>query len=242
MEIVEYYKADKFESTNWYYRSRKDLFIQLLRKNLEHKNAKILDVGCGTGTISQELKQFGTVVSFDFSETALAICKKKEIMTIRATSEVLPFKDNSLDVVALFGVIEHAKEDDKALAEAKRVCKPNGLIIFECPAFQFLWSKHDVASHHYRRYTTKSLRNKLENLNLKIKKLSYIYTLIFPAVLLLRLFRKRATGKNASDPFEKFPKIVNELMLEIHKFERALLQFADMPFGVSIVGLVQKWT
>ena len=71
--------------------------------------------------------------------------------------EQLPWPSATFDLITCLDVIEHIADDRVALAELRRVCKPGGFMLLTVPAYQALWSLHDDANHHYRRYSRRSL-------------------------------------------------------------------------------------
>ena len=90
---------------------------------------KVLDIGCGSGRITRKLLDKGAdLVAADISEEMLKRLKKKfrNLTTIKADIEDLPFEDNSFDVVVATFVIVHLKDLQKAFDEVYRVLKPGG--------------------------------------------------------------------------------------------------------------------
>lgn len=246
MEENEYLKAYKTESFNWYFISRKNFFFNILDKYIIKKKNKILDIGSGTGIILKDLYKYGDVIGIDTSKKSIELCKSRNLNCRYGNAESLPFKDESFDIVTAFGVIEHVDDDQKVLNEITRVLKKNGYFMMECPAYKFLWSEHDVALHHKRRYTIKELKKKISKSGLEIEKISYIYFFIFFPVIILRVFRKifRRMGNNGrsieSDPFDKIPKLLNKFLMMLGKLEAQILKKNKLPFGVSIICLAKK--
>ena len=69
----------------------------------------------------------------------------------------LPLPDDRFDFAVCLDVIEHIDDDLRALRELHRVVRPGGTLLVTVPAYQWLWSEHDVINHHKRRYTRKTL-------------------------------------------------------------------------------------
>lgn len=96
------------------------------------KNSKILDIGCGDGEYTSLFcKNNNKVVGIDVRNYVNPVFKKFEF--IQANAEKLPFSDNSFNLVISFDVIEHIKDDEKAIKEIYRVLKPGGRIFLETP-------------------------------------------------------------------------------------------------------------
>jgi len=103
---------------------------------LPQKNGKLLDVGCGTGAIGDELRKRGfEVTGLDFSEVAISKCrdKKMEARVCDVDKEGLPFPDESFDVVWGGDIIEHLFDPIFVLKEAFRVLKKDGALIISVP-------------------------------------------------------------------------------------------------------------
>lgn len=97
--------------------------------------AKILDVGCGGGYLTNFLATKGHFVSgIDLSTQSLEIAKKedqtKSVEYKRASAYALPYKDNVFDVVSAMDLLEHVEKPAQVVAEASRVLKKGGLFFF----------------------------------------------------------------------------------------------------------------
>lgn len=112
----------------------------IIRMTKHIKKIKVLEVGCGTGILSNELlkaKKGIELVGIDLSGEAIKIAKKKNSDFTKAKFIVgntlsMSFKDNSFDLVIGNSILHHIPLD-KALTEIHRVLKPNGLIWFSEP-------------------------------------------------------------------------------------------------------------
>ncbi len=119
-----------------------------LRRNVLAKKAllyitqsKVLDLGCGTGLITQVLP--GDVIGLDISpwkiERARQHCPKVTFLIgdIEDTSALLA--DNSFDAVVCTDILEHIEAPNKAVEGALRVLKPKGIFIGTVPSRHFIW-------------------------------------------------------------------------------------------------------
>ncbi|HYE63547.1 MAG TPA: class I SAM-dependent methyltransferase [Phycisphaerales bacterium] len=97
---------------------------------------KVLDLGCGTGRHSLRLAARGAkVTACDFSEGMLAKAKGKpgaeEVeWVVHDLSTGLPFEDGAFDVVLSALVLDHVRDVDRFFAEATRVCRRGGRMVF----------------------------------------------------------------------------------------------------------------
>ena len=110
------------------------------------------------------------------------------------------------------------------------------------PAFGFLWSEHDEALHHRRRYTVAELESKLAAAGFQVVRISYFLASLFLPILCARVIQnltKRRIEPQATHVI--LPKWLNSLIVRLLDVEKRLLQWTwRMPFGVSIVALAQK--
>ena len=100
------------------------------------KGGKLLDVGCGEGTISLELQKRGfEVYGLDFSSVAVRKAKEKGINAIECNvdKDGLPFEDNYFDIVWAGDVIEHVFDPIFLLSEIGRLVKSKGKIFISVP-------------------------------------------------------------------------------------------------------------
>jgi len=220
------------------------LYLDSLRRtlNLETPSRHILDIGCGTGIITKSLEKIGKVVGVDKEKTAIEFCKKRRIVNlIIAHSNRLPFKESSFDIICAFNIIEHLKDDVSFIEEMHRVCKKGGRIFFATSAFKFLWSEHDCANEHQKRYTVDGLK-KILGTKFEIEKITYTNFFLFPIVFLITLFKKldHRCRKIVSRSFYPVPRVINQLLIGLLYLESGLIKYLIFPWGVSILCVARK--
>ena len=127
----------------------------------------ILDIGCGTGGFLEGLEGRGRETGLDFSPLALDFCRRRGFRRLgRADVRQLPVRSGAVDLVTAIDLVEHIRDDRGLLGEFERVLKPGGHAVISVPAHPTLWSPHDVALHHFRRYTADGLRDAVEGAGL----------------------------------------------------------------------------
>ncbi|MCJ7789154.1 MAG: class I SAM-dependent methyltransferase [Candidatus Atribacteria bacterium] len=240
MEIEEYNKMYKFEEHYWWWVGKRAIIKHLL-DILKLDSINILDVGCGTGINLDFLQKYGNVFGVDFSKEAKKFCKMRGYKIIQANAEKLPLKENTFDLITALDLLEHL-DDNMAISEFYRVLKPDGYLILTVPAFTFLWSKHDEALHHKRRYDKNQLKNVLKSNGFIIKKLSYWNFFLFFPIAIIRLIKKNMKNKTITSDVKEIPRIINDFLIFMLKIESYLISHINLPIGISLVcvGKVNK--
>lgn len=242
----QYYRLER---EHWWFRARIEILAATILKNIDtSKKIKILNVGVATGATSEMLQQFGEVTSIEYdADCCNFINQQTNLQVAQGSITELNFKDASFDLVCAFDVIEHVEDDATAAKELERVCAPNGFIFVTTPAYQFLWSEHDVVNHHFRRYTLSNFRNLFSQNQLINLKTTYFNSFLFPPIALVRIilwpFQKNKSANNnqqETDATRFSPGILNNILYNIFRFEKQLLSFLSFPFGVSILLFMKK--
>ena len=247
MKHEEYERMYRFEDTYWWFVARRHLITSLIRRHYERDgNLDILDIGCGTGAMLDELAPFGHVVGADVAPEALSFCRERSshYPLTRADVRRMPFETASFDVVTAMDIIEHIDDDKAAVGEIFRVLRPGGRLFVTVPAFPSLWSEHDEALYHYRRYTAPHLKDLFQRVGFSVPKLSYTVTSLFPPIWLYRqitkmLPQKRTEGEKKAN-LVNFAGPVNAALLALSEGESRLVQRVNLPFGVTVVAVAQK--
>ena len=241
----EYYNLER---EGWWFKARLSILESYCKKIINHPEMRILNVGAATGATSEMLSKFGEVTSLEYDEFCCKFLKEKTgIEAINASLTDLPFEDDSYDIICAFDVIEHIEDDIKAIEEIHRVLKPNGKYLLTVPAFQSLWSNHDLINHHYRRYRKNQFNKLIVNNKLKINYSTYFNFWLFIPISIVRFIlnnipRKKNSDSTGSDnEIMQSSKIVNGILYRIFYSEKFLLKLnIKFPFGVSILTIGSK--
>ncbi len=194
MRPSELAKMFELEDTYWWFVARRELVFLLLRHRFRppvDRRPVLLDIGCGTGATLGGLAAFGDVTGVDFSLDALRFCRQRGQRTlVRARGEVLPFAEGAADVITALDLLEHIPDDAAAAKEFARVLRPGGLLIITVPACPMLWSEHDEALDHLRRYRGPELRRLLEQAGLTLERFSPCITFLLLPIAVLRILQR----------------------------------------------------
>jgi SAM-dependent methyltransferase len=98
---------------------------------LGHGRGRCLDVGCGTGLISEALQRLGwSTVGVDASEDMLRLARERAVEVLQASAESLPFENSSFD--AAVSVWTHTDVDDFSalVREVVRVIRPGAPFVY----------------------------------------------------------------------------------------------------------------
>ena len=108
----------------------------LAQTDLLKPRDRILEIGCGIGTVVHELSKKGhDIIGIDISSEAIEYGKKKygDIHLEVQAAEILPYENESFEVVLSFDLFEHIAEIDKHISEVNRVLRPGGCYLFQTP-------------------------------------------------------------------------------------------------------------
>lgn len=192
METAEVKKLTTLEESHWWYKERRALLDREVRR-LDHPGMA-LDIGAAGGGNTRVLLARGwRAIAADYSAEAVEVAKSRGLRAFRADARALPVRSSSCELVTAFDVLEHVEEDGLVAAEIARVLKPGGTTLIAVPCDMSLWSAHDDAVGHVRRYSAVTLRELIEGAGLSIDSVWSWNVLLRPAVALRR---RRSTGSD----------------------------------------------
>jgi SAM-dependent methyltransferase len=241
MHAPEYEKMYRVEDRDWWFVSRRELVLSHLKRHVSVKNPIILDIGCGTGATAKLLNGHGQVVGVDFSQLALQACEKRGIENlVKGSATSIPLADGSVDLIVATDILEHLDRDDAALIEFQRVLKKGGMAIISVPAYEFLWSDHDEALMHRRRYTASMLGNRIRAAGLGLRYHGYALSLLFPLALMRLFKKKRAENEVPEAQHVDLPAWANQMLIRFQRFENFIFRRRSLPWGLSVISVVEK--
>jgi len=226
------------DERHWWYRGRRRIVRAVLDEvELPHRSS-ILDAGCGSGRTLDELRAYGVTSGLDASPAAVAVARARGHDVRLGAIETAPYAAASFDLVTCLDVIEHTPDDRRTLRELRRLCRPGGKLLVTVPAYQSLWSPHDVANQHYRRYTAQRLRAAAREAGWELVRDSYFNSvLLAPAAAVRIAQRARRDGTHRSDLRLTPSWLDAALELPLRLEAGALRAGVRLPAGLSLLAV-----
>ncbi len=246
MDEAELDKQFALEENYWWFVGRRGIIKSALARNLANcGQGWVLDLASATGGNLQMLGECGQVIALDLSPHALSRCRQRGARRlVCGSATALPLRERSVDLVASLDLLEHVEDDARAVGEMFRVLKPGGLVLVTAPAYQWLWSDHDVALAHQRRYVLGEVVALLRKAGLEVLQQTYCIFFMFVPIaafrLLQRLLRCFARRSPPATAYIQVPPWVSRVFVWLLALEGRLLRRTSLPFGVSCLCVGRK--
>jgi SAM-dependent methyltransferase len=171
-------------------------------------------------------------LALEYGEQGIALARERGLAVLRGDARSLPIADQSLDLVVAFDVLEHIDDDSTALAEMVRVLKPEGYLVVAVPAGMDLWSAHDDAVGHVRRYSAEGLAELAAGAGLEVRRLRS-WNVLLRRVAAAR--RRRLSGSHLGE----MSAAVNGILKAVIVLERRLTYLQGRP-GMSLIMVAHR--
>lgn len=241
MDRAVYERMEEIDGEHWWFVARRKIVGRLLQRQADggRRALRILEVGCGTGSNIPMLRQFGSVDALEPDDQARSVAAARTGATIQGgyLPAGVELEDGAYDLIVLLDVLEHIPDDVGALEALRPKLAPGGKLVVTVPASPWLWSAHDVAHHHQRRYTGRKLKEALQRAGFSQRHSTHFNTLLFPLIVAARAVGKLTGRDGGDDAMPSRP--VNGLLKGIFGAERFWVGRLSVPFGVSLAAVAE---
>jgi len=236
----------KVESKNFWFKARNQLIIwALITYKSDSRN--FLEVGCGTGfvlsAIAKSLPKIELTGSEIFSTgLTYAATRVPSARLMQMDARYIPFVEE-FDSIGAFDVLEHIKDDAKVLSQLERALKIGGVLLLTVPQHRWLWSASDEYACRVRRYSSAEIEQKVLAAGFEIVRSSSFVTSLLPAMILSRIFQKRALKEFNPMAELKINPFLNIIFYLLMKLEIWGISIGiSYPFGGSRLIVARKVT
>ncbi len=243
MDSSEYTNLARVEGAHWYYAGKREIVRRwLLRVRPPQAADTLLDCGAGTGRFAKEMEAHCRVLVLDDHEEALRLLRAqfRAEQVLSLAGDRVPLPDGSLHYVTALDVLEHVPDDGAVVRGFHRLLQPGGLAVVTVPAGMALWSDWDVSLHHYRRYSRPQLRALFPSSEWDIVYANYTNVAVYPAVWLLRRWRRWFPAKQGAERAED--RVPSAWLNRVLRWSFVAPSFWPMPFpfGVSLLLVARR--
>lgn len=242
MEPEVYQQLDQLENHHWWFCGRRQYLRSFIERTLftnKVDQLEFCEIGAGTGGNLAMLCEFAKLDVVELNDSARKKIEDKKIPGVdKVLSGWLPENiplSEKYDAVFALDVIEHIEDDAIALQSIKNLLKKDGWLITTVPAYQWLWSAHDEANHHKRRYTKKNYSKVLRQAGYSIEYSSYFNSVLFPLAIVDRLASRFKSSDTKSAEIKLPNPVINKVFNSIFNLESYLAGRVSLPFGLSII-------
>lgn len=196
----------QIEQDSFWFNHRNDVIASAVQRFSPH--ATFFDIGGGNGFVAMRLQAEGlATVLVEPGPQGARNAKSRNIQhVICSTLEAAGFLPNSIEAAGMFDVVEHIEDDIAFLSNTHHYLKEGGHLYITVPAYRALWSNEDDDAGHFRRYTIRQMRKKLEQTGFEIVYTSYIFSILPLPILLFRSIPSRLGFNKKSQDLDKHQK------------------------------------
>jgi SAM-dependent methyltransferase len=235
----------ELDDRHWWYRGRRRVIRAELDRLPLAPGARVLDAGCGSGRTLEELDRYGEVFGIELDPGAAEMARARGRGEVRVGRlEELPWEEAYFDLITCLDVIEHTPDDRVTLRELRRVCKRGGFLLVTVPAYQSLWSTHDVANHHFRRYSRAMLRTAAGDAGWRVRRMTSFNGLLLGPAAAVRLAERRRLRQPDGDykpDLTLGPEWLNSVLEQPLRLEaRWLAGGRTLPAGLSLLAVLEN--
>ncbi|HKJ02948.1 MAG TPA: methyltransferase domain-containing protein [Longimicrobiales bacterium] len=246
MQLEQFEAHARLEERHWWFTARRAILLRILQA-IARPGSPVADVGCGTGGNAAALARAGyEVLGLDPSPEAIALAVERfPKVGFRCTDRPADARAHLArqGTLLMTDVLEHVEGDRELLHDAVEATPRGGHLLLTVPADPSLWSGHDVAFGHKRRYVAASFRALWAEEPVAERLCSHYNARLWPLIAAVRRVGTRGGGGGDLDvpvgPLNAVFRAVfqSEAGALVSALDRGAAPFAR---GVSLVALLRK--
>ncbi|MEA2883938.1 MAG: hypothetical protein QOH32_3194 [Bradyrhizobium sp.] len=237
LDAASHDQLDALQDWSFWFRARNRLIEDLCRRYFSGAR-RILELGCGTGYVTQELRKAlpdATISASEIYARGLNHARRRlggGVELLQMDAREIPYREE-FDLICAFDVLEHIDEDTRVLKRIVEALTPGGGVMLSVPQHRFLWSQADVYSHHKRRYLSSELTTKCVTAGLTVVRDTSFVCSLLPLMFIQRFTERK--GSNFDPRSEHtLPRLLDRAFEIALNLERRLIQTGiSLPFGGS---------
>ncbi|RCS54296.1 class I SAM-dependent methyltransferase [Bremerella cremea] len=204
MDAAQFETHAAHEQKHWWFVARRQILSQVLLE-LAPPGSPLLDVGCGTGANAAWFAEQFPTTGIDVSRYAIELARQRfpQVRFACGTIEdIEPETCQQIRLVTLLDVLEHVPDDLQVFSQLLSRITLGTHVVVTVPAGKDLWSPHDQALGHYRRYSAERLSLVWKGLPVECRLLTHFNARLYGPIRLVRsLTRKRqqSAGHQGTD-------------------------------------------
>jgi len=241
------------EDAHWWFAARRHILREVVHDLIPpSKDALVIDIGCGTGGNTGALADEYRCVGIDALPEAIEFASKlrpaARFICGQVPRDLGPLAREA-KLFLMMDVIEHVPDDFAWFSSIAAEASPGALFLLTVPADPDLWSKHDEAGLHYRRYELERFQRVWEGLPFTTLMLTHYNTRLYRLVKFVRAMNMMLgrTSGDAGTDMRVPSKPVNDTLYSLFASEskvlrRALAEKRPSAFkhGVSMMAVLRR--
>ncbi len=258
MDHNAFIEHSRYERIHWWFVARHRIIDEVSSCLLggQNRQPSVIEIGCGTGALVDQLSSKWDVRGADISSHAIDIARshfpERRYQVYRQIEE-LSEPIARADLVLLLDVLEHVEDDFELFSRIANLMTPGSLLLITVPADEHLWSTHDEALFHYRRYAPERLSKLWQGLPLTPRLFSGLNWRLAPLIRTIRkgkqyLPRLDGGSTKVYSDLRPLPTLLNRSLTGIFSSEsRQLKGLVDQPInriphrlGISLIVALQR--
>lgn len=242
-DITENVKNDPLVwNENWWSQHRYKVVTKFLP--IKGSKQKLLDFGCGNCLFLHYLQKQGYSLSLSGYDPYISPLEdfRGNKIEARLFNKLRDIPTDGFDLITSLDCIEHIDNDKDALMQMHRLLKPQGILAVTVPAFQFLYSLHDAAVGHYRRYNKKQLEAVLDAAGFQVNFSAYFFPALVPMAIFRRFYLRLKRLFGSKSYSMHIPQDHFNIFSLTSKFDFYLMEKINfsLPVGFFLIAVAQK--